>query len=353
MTNRERFRQTLFRQPVDRITWCETSFWPETRARWEKEGLPAGMEPIKYFDLDTIETMSFDNSFGLPQETLEKTNEYVILRDGNGVTKKQWKGRLGASHEMDYTLKTKADWKRMREQLVVDRSRIPAGMAEDLKQRQNNDVFVCISPRDPCWFFITAMGYDRLLMRMASEPEWVREMFEVYTDFHIGMCELCVSEGMRFDGHWMSSDLCYKNGMLFSPTMFREFLTPLHRRIKQFCREADIPMLLHCDGSVGQLIPLLIEIGYDAVQPLEARAGNDVREYKKLYGTQICFFGNISADVMATTKGAIEEEVRTKLLAAKQGGGYIYHSDHSIPPGVPFENYACVIELVKRYGACP
>lgn len=350
MTNRERFRRALFRQPVDRVPRCDISFWPETKARWEKEGLPEGANPAEYFGLDPIGTTAFDNTFGLPRETLEEADNYVILRDGNGVTKKRWTDHWGAPHVVEYTLNTREDWHGLRERLVPDLSRIPDGMADSLKQRQDADAFVCLSPRDPCWFCIEAMGYDHLLMHMASDPEWVREMFEVYTDYHLGMCELCVGQGMRFDGHWMFSDLCYKGGMLFSPAMFREFLTPLHKRIKQFCRENDIPMVLHCDGYVGEFIPLLIEVGYDAIQPLEARARNDVREYKKAYGTQICFFGNISADVMSTTREAIEEEVRTKLLAAKEGGGYIYHTDHSVPPGVSFENYAYVIELVKQHG---
>lgn len=71
---------------------------------------------------------------------------------------------------------------------------------------------------------------------------------------------------------------------------------------------------------------------------------------KKIYGNEIVFIGNISADVMSSTKEEIEFEVRTKISTAKQGGGYIFHSDHSVPPSVSFENYCYVIELVEKYG---
>ncbi len=107
--------------------------------------------------------------------------------------------------------------------------------------------------------------------------------------------------------------------------MYEQLLRPCHQRIKEWCRRQNIPLLLHCDGDVREFIPLLLEVGFDAIQPLEARCGNDVRELKRLYGNDIVFFGNISTDVMATGSDAeIEEEVATKVAAARRGGGYIY-----------------------------
>lgn len=66
-----------------------------------------------------------------------------------------------------------------------------------------------------------------------------------------------------------------------SPDQFEELLFPLPKRIKKFCQGNNMFLILHCDGNVGQLIPLLIDIGYEAIQPLEVRAGNDVGELKK------------------------------------------------------------------------
>jgi uroporphyrinogen-III decarboxylase len=110
-------------------------------------------------------------------------------------------------------------------------------------------------------------------------------------------------------------------------------------------------LILHCDGYVGEFIPLLIEAGFDCIQPLEARAGNDVRDFKSAFDSNIVFFGNINADVLANgTKDDIEEEVVTKVETAKAGGGYIYHIDHSVPPTVSFENYCFARKLVKEHG---
>ena len=84
---------------------------------------------------------------------------------------------------------------------------------------------------------------------------------------------------------------------------------------------------------------------------LEAKAGLDVRKLKADYGDRLTFMGNIAIQVMSTgDPGLIEKEVKSKLLAAKDRRGYIYHSDHSVPPSVSFESYQWAMELVDRYG---
>jgi uroporphyrinogen-III decarboxylase len=102
---------------------------------------------------------------------------------------------------------------------------------------------------------------------------------------------------------------------------------------------------------VREFIPLLIEAGVDCIQPLEARAGNDVRALKPRYGQQIALFGNQNMDVFAAgDPDAVAHEVTSKLAAAMPGGGYIYHSDHSVPPTVSFATYSHAVALAKAHG---
>ncbi len=112
-----------------------------------------------------------------------------------------------------------------------------------------------------------------------------------------------------------------------------------------------MPTILHCCGYVKELIPHLIEVGLDCLQPLEVKAGMDVRELKEKYGDKLSFMGGIDVRAMANPDpNIIEEEIRSKFEVAKKGGGYIYHSDHSIPNNVSFKQYKRVMELVKKYG---
>ena len=95
----------------------------------------------------------------------------------------------------------------------------------------------------------------------------------------------------------------------------------------------------------------MIDAGFEVIQPLEARAGNDVRELKKLWGDRITLMGNINADVIADgDDDDIREEVLSKIVAAKKDGGYIYHIDHSVPPTVSLKNYTLLMALLHEHG---
>lgn len=143
-----------------------------------------------------------------------------------------------------------------------------------------------------------------------------------------------------------------KSGPLFSPRCYRELLQPAHRLICDFAKEHDLPVIYHTDGDIRPLIDDLLEAGIRALQPLEAKAGLDVRELKKQYGDRLVLFGNIDIRVMSSgDRSAIEEEVRSKLEVAAPDGGYIYHSDHSVPPTVSLEDYRFTLEMVKKYGS--
>lgn len=354
MTSRERLKTVLAHRQPDRVPLGEFSvvYWPETLKRWEKEGAPADL--TSYFGLDRIEVFGFDPSMHLPVEIFETNEKWRIYRESNGVTVKEWTdtSEYSPPSRIDSLIKNWDEWLKYKGNLTVDPARIGPEMMEAYHSYRADDKFVAISPIEPMWFLIEVINsFETGLPLLVEEPELAMDIMTTFTDFTIGMCQLSVDQGAVFDGLWFFSDLCYKNGMLFSPRCYREMLLPLHRRFKEWCDGQGIPMLLHCDGDVREFIPLLIEAGFDAIQPLEARCGNDVRELKRIYGNGIVFFGNISADVLANgTDDEVEEEVRTKVLAAKQGGGYIYHIDHSVPPTISFERYSRVIELVKQYG---
>jgi uroporphyrinogen decarboxylase len=133
----------------------------------------------------------------------------------------------------------------------------------------------------------------------------VEEIISDYNDFNIKMVEILYERGYRFDAMWVFSDLAYKNGMLFSPDFFSQIILPYQKKFFDLCKSKGMKVIYHSDGNLSQLLPLLIEAGIDCIQPMEARAGNNVVEYTQLYGDRISFIGNINADILATDKEQI------------------------------------------------
>ena len=187
-------------------------------------------------------------------------------------------------------------------------------------------------------------------MNMVSDPGFAGELFEAQADLTIAVLARARQAGIVPDGLFLIEDMGYRSGTLFSPRAYRKTLWPAQRRIGDYLRSHGMTYFLHTDGDVRSFIPDFIEAGMQVLQPMEAKIGIDVRELKREYGRELSFMGNIDATIMSKTKAEIEAEVRDKVTVAMEGGGYIYHSDHSVPPDVSWEQYQYVIEMVRRYG---
>jgi len=177
-------------------------------------------------------------------------------------------------------------------------------------------------------------------------------MYEADADLAIAMYEIMAAGGFEFDGVWLTCDLGYRNGLLFSPRHYEEQLRPTMRRLFQYFRGKGLPVILHSCGCVRDLVPRFIEDGLTCLQPLEVKAGMDLIALKREYGDRLAFMGGIDVRAMADSDPrVIEEEIKTKVSFAKKGGGYLYHSDHSVPHNVSLAQYRRVLELVHKYGA--
>jgi len=193
---------------------------------------------------------------------------------------------------------------------------------------------------------------ERLLRAVIKEPDWVMDMYRTDAELAIGMCERLIEGGFKFDGAFLFCDLGYRKGLFFSPRHYEEQLHPVFKELCRYFHSKEMPVLLHCCGRVKDLIPFFIEEGIDCLQPLEVKAGMDLIELKEKYGDKICFMGGIDVRLMALDDPKpLEKEIQDKITVAKESGGYIYHSDHSVPKNVSFQQYKRVIELVKKYGS--
>lgn len=335
---------------------CETQFWPETLVRWRGEGFPADADPVDFFGLDPIACVNdlFDPSFQLDERAIEETPQSRTLVDRYGKTIRSWTQSNNPPSVLAPGISGWDDWERLKPRLAPSAAKFNNPAAErDYHAARAAGHFLAITPAEPLWFVLyLTMGFEQGLRTMAREPDLVADMVATYTDYILAMLDRTLERGFRFDALWFWSDLCYRNGMLFSPGAAKRLVQPHWRRIADYSHAHGMRWMFHCDGDVRHLLPLLIEAGCDAIHPLEARAGNDVRDYKARFGDRVCLIGNINADVVATNDPRqIEREVAEKVPVAAAGGGYIYHIDHSVPPTVSFETYRILLELVRKYAA--
>lgn len=366
LSHRERIRTLLSFKEPDRIGMSD-AFWTDTLIRWYKEGLPADADLGEYFGFD-FDHLSMDTSLRLPERLLGETDEYTIREDKHGFVAKQWKNRSGALGYLEHSVKTRQDWQRLKYRLTIDfggTSRIhhvsyfdpfveypswreSADYYRNLRRRERYILLTVYGPLEATW---RMHGFEATLMDMKADPNFIASMAQTHVDLVIETLDRAREHGIQPDGLFLVEDMGMKTGLQFSPRVYEQVLFPQHRRLGEYLHAHGIAYFVHTDGDVRVLIPRLIEAGVQVLQPLEARAGMDVRELKQEYGQDLAFMGNINADKMSASRTELEEEVRTKVELAKRDGGYIYHSDHSVPANVSFANYQYLMELLQTHGS--
>ncbi len=355
MDGRERFLKALRHEEPDRIP-IHDSLWAETVRQWQKQGLPDEIPPEDYFGYE-MASFGVDQSPLFDVKTLHKDDEYIVETTPYGGVRKNFRTFASTPEVMGWAVKSKEDWARIKE-------RHEPGFVPDYARVDWVNLRQCYSKarsEGKCIALSIVVGYDQLQRYMKSEellvvtaddPAWFREMVGTVADLALRLAKLVIDAGFKPDVAFFYNDMAYRNGPLFSPRTYRNCIQPYDKLLCDYFHSLDIPVIYHTDGDIHKLIPPLIEAGVDCLQPLEVKANMDVRELKGEWGDKLSFMGNIDARKMANPNPAIiEEEIRTKLTAGRVGGGYIYHSDHSIPPLVSFEQYRRVMELVHRYAA--
>jgi uroporphyrinogen decarboxylase len=353
MTSRERVLRALNHQIPDRVPIHDAP-WISTIQRWYKEGLPEDTTPEEHFGFE-FEFFGADTSPRLPVKVLEKNEEYIITTTSQGGKRRNHRDYSTTPEIIDWPIKTKDDWKEIKKLLKPDFTRVDwsSGLARN-KTAYEDGKFLCYSGGYGYDILQSYMASEQMLVMMAEDPEWMKEMVMTLAESTIIMAELMLNNGFKFDAAFMYNDMGYKNGLLFSPETYKKTHYEADRLVYAYFHSKGLKTILHSCGNVSELIPIMIETGLDCLQPLEVKAGMDVRKLKAKHGDSISFMGGIDVRLMADEDPSkIEEEIKTKIEAAKENGGYIYHSDHSIPKNVSFQQYCRVMELVKQYGAYP
>jgi len=351
MTSRERMAAALDRQPTDRTPRHE-HFWSETRDAWIAQGLSPDVDLAAFARSDIRGLDGYDHTLRLPTETLEEADDYHVIRDANGATKKYWKNHSGVPEFTgEFAVQTRAQWDEYKDRLLdaTDRADIEERVRASHVLRAG-DFFVTWgvlgfweSARD-------ILGPETLLLNVAADPGWIREMIEHFETLFVTMYERLCAAGVYFDGLFFYEDLGYRNAMFMSPRSYREIIWPSHCRIMQRLRGDGRHVIVHSCGRVLEAIEPLIEAGMSCLQPLEAKAGMDLASLKRLYGDRLAFMGNVDVMVLRTNnREAIAREVTGKLIAGSRGGGYVFHSDHSIPPEITLDTYRFCQELVDAF----
>ncbi len=198
-------------------------------------------------------------------------------------------------------------------------------------------------------------GYDQFLLDMAVEPELASWLIGHMVDLKLAYWERALGEvGQLVDVCYEADDLGAQDALMVSPAMYRRLVKPEQKRlmagIKSFAPHVKI--VYHSDGAIFEVLPDLIEIGIDALNPVQVSAAGmgDTARLKREFGRDLSFWGGAcdSQHVLPHgTPAEVREEVKRRLGDLAPGGGYVFAPIHNVQADVPPENLEALLTTFR------
>jgi len=287
MTSKERIIRILDRQPVDRIGIFE-HFWPDTFTEYTKKGKVKEEESFdEHFNLDISLASAFNLVLDMDFEpvVVAEDEDTVTMKDGNGATLKRHKHHDTTPEHVDFSVKSREDWDKVKHMLTPDPKRINfKGYRKAKSEAAKNGRFFAMATILPFECMHPVCGHEEMLVGMLMDPDWILDMASTYTDMIIEMQKILFEQEGLPDGIWYYEDLGYKDKPFMSPELFNKLLCPGYKRTFDYAHSLGLKVIVHSCGFVEPLLPYLIEAGMDCLQVIEVKAGMDLLRIQMNHG---------------------------------------------------------------------
>jgi uroporphyrinogen decarboxylase len=228
--------------------------------------------------------------------------------------------------------------------------------ARRLRETTDRAIIAPFGPPYELFYGLGTGGFAEWMITFASEPDYVRRLYDrIVTAWLENLEAFHGAVGDRIDLLQFNDDFGTQRAPFLSVRAFRELLLPAYRRgLDWIHQRTNWKVFLHSDGALVPLLPSIIEMGVDILNPVQTTAaGMDPARLKREFGYQLVFWGG-SCDCQGTlTRGTPEQvaaEVRAHLDALQPGGGHVFAPVHNIQANVPPENIVALFDTALQYG---
>lgn len=350
MTSQERVMKALDFELPDRVPMLG-GFWPEWVQKWRQEkGLPAEASVDDYYQVDDYIAVGDETPYPTRATELKREGGYVYTRDGWGQVKRTRASTSYFYEQLSFAYDERGELIYGDFDPVDLPQRYAALDAQMARLKQRYCVFAKTGGPFIRTYFMR--GEVPFLMDLAAAPARAAEM-AMRTAHHLAAVGL--EELRRWDlydtGVWVFDDMACAQNPMFSPRAAEAVLAPAWSYMVDAFRAAGArKVILHSDGNILPLLDLLLDCGFDGINPVEYRAGLDVVELRARYGRRLALLGGLD-NVHILREGTpeqIREHTRHVLSAGAEGG--LCLGTHSIGPDIPVRNWEAAFEAWQEYG---
>jgi uroporphyrinogen decarboxylase len=192
-------------------------------------------------------------------------------------------------------------------------------------------------------------GFEQMFIDFIENPDLVNALFDLTLKYHHSIAENLVKKGV--DMIWIGDDVGAQNRMLISPDLWRKYFRDRMARFIASLKSInpDIKIAYHSDGYIIPIIPELIEIGIDILNPIQPGSMNPV-DIKKQFGDRLCLWGTIDEQhtLPFTDPETVRKEVAERIRTIGRDGGLILSPTHNIQLDTPMENFFAMVDAIKK-----
>jgi uroporphyrinogen decarboxylase len=233
----------------------------------------------------------------------------------------------------------------------------PDGLAEKARYMYENTDYALVARNPVTWGFLdrgsNLRGMENFMMDLAMNPEIVHLLVQGTLKVYLKLYDMFLQAvGPYVQMVEYGDDLGAQNNLLISPGVYRDFIKPAQKELFDLIRDRapNAKIFMHCDGALLKIIPDLIEVGVDVLNPVQpSAAGMESEGLKRDFGKQLIFHGAIEQKPQAGTEDDIRAEVRRRIDALASCGGYVLASCNVIV-SPPLENIVALFDEARTYG---
>ena len=193
------------------------------------------------------------------------------------------------------------------------------------------------------WFL---RSMEQLCLDFYDNVAFVEQLLDLLVEFNLSV----IRQLIRFDvdGIMLGDDWGSQTSLIMGPAIWRRLIKPRAARLYAEVKSAGLPVFVHSCGNIMEIIPDLIEIGVDALNPIQVIA-MDPEEVKRRFGDRITLFGGVSTQKTFPygTPDEVEAETRRRIEVLGEGGGYILAPDQELQMDVPIENIMAFVRAAQ------
>ena len=334
MNSKQRVHATLRREPVDRLPvfmWLH----PQTAERLGRL-LEIPVSRVAEAMGDDVRQTWVNNNYAM--EGIVHANDGESHVDFWGV---EWTRQFGFNQITGFPLARASREDALRYQFPTEHLEELIALMLPVVANQNRYFRGC--DVSPCVYemYWRLRGIEMALLDMVEAPDFASEMLGRCADFSAELSRVAVDR-YQLDWLWTGDDVSSQLSMLMRPDTWRKLIKPHLARVTAVGKAKGLWVAYHCCGALRPIIPDLIEIGVDVLNPVQCNCpGMDPLGLKAEIGAKMAFMGGVDTQGLLP-HGTVDEVRRStaRLIEGmtRDGGGYILAASHTIPPETPDGN---------------